>query len=111
MLNETFTTYIQFANKSTHKEDPILGSQIESTITRLCDGPAALMGMIHEVRIVDSFDRICIQIIGRDIVFPKELAEKQKSFRAATPVQKAQTVKKAIEFWDADNMKTKNLWI
>lgn len=84
MLNETFTTHITFSHGGGYlKENPIPGDKLVSTITRLCDGPAAVMGMIKEVRIVDDMDRICIHILGRNIVFPMELAERQRNFRAA----------------------------
>lgn len=69
---EMFTTHIWFIDDTGyHKEEPITADELETTIKRLCNGPAALMGIIKEVKIVDSMDRICVHIIGREIVFPK----------------------------------------
>ena len=67
---ENFTTYITFATGDSHKEDTSAG-QIMSTITRLIKGPAAQMGMIKEVKIVDMSD--CIVFLAKDnkIIFPK----------------------------------------
>ena len=66
---ESFTTHITFTSGDTHKEDTDSG-QIMSTIQRLVRGPAARMGMIKEVKIVDTWD--CIVFLARDnkIVFP-----------------------------------------
>tara|TARA_B100000676_G_C17746397_1_gene664132 strand:- start:439 stop:657 length:219 start_codon:yes stop_codon:yes gene_type:complete len=66
---ESFTTHITFTSGDTHKEDTDSG-QIMSTIQRLVRGPAAQMGMIKEVKIVDMMD--CIVFLARDnkIVFP-----------------------------------------
>ena len=68
---ETFTTHITFRSGDTHKEDPITGEKLGSTITRLLRGPAASIGMIKEVKIVDQSD--CIVFLARNnkIVFPK----------------------------------------
>lgn len=67
---ETFTTHITFTSGDTHKEDTP-ASNVVSTITRLVRGPAAQMGMIKEVKIVDQMD--CIVFLARDnnVVFPK----------------------------------------
>ncbi len=68
---ETFTTHITFTSGDSHKEDPITADKLVSTITRLVRGPAAQMGMIKEVKIVDQMD--CIVFLARDnnVVFPK----------------------------------------
>ena len=58
MLNETFTTHITFTSGDTHREEPITADKLSSTITRLLRGPAAQMGMIKEVKIVDMTDCI-----------------------------------------------------
>ncbi len=70
-MSELFTTHITFASGDTHKEDPIDASKLVSTITRLTRGPAAMMGMIKEVKIVDMSD--CIVFLAKDnkILFPK----------------------------------------
>ena len=89
MTNETFTTHITFTTGDSHKEDPITIDKIASTITRLCDGPAALMGIIQEAKIVDQNDCICVHIKGRDIVFPPRLSRRQwKARKAAKNGQK-----------------------
>ena len=81
MQNETFTTHITFTSGDSHKEEPITADKIGSTITRLCEGPAAVMGIIDRAIIVDSFDRICVEIKGRNIVYPASLGIKQRKFR------------------------------
>ena len=69
---ETFTTHITFRSGDTHKEDPITSDELGSTITRLLRGPAASIGMIKEVKIVDQMD--CIVFLARNnkIVFPPQ---------------------------------------
>ena len=84
MINETFTTHITFSENGGYlKEDPITGDKLASTIARLCDGPAAIMGMIERVVIVDVMDRVCVEIEGRNIVYPYELSLKQRTYRIA----------------------------
>ena len=75
-MADTFTTHITFSSGDTHKEDPITADKLGSTITRLVRGPAAMMGMIKEVKIVDQMD--CIVFLARDnkVVFPPNPAEK-----------------------------------
>ena len=89
MLNETFTTHITFTSGDSHREDPITADAFSSTITRLCEGPAAVMGMIKRVIIVDQSDCICLEIKGRDIVYPHGLALKQRAYRIAQKRAKA----------------------
>jgi hypothetical protein len=45
------------------------------------------MGMIKRAIIVDSMDRICVEIKGRNIVYPVQLGIQQRKYRRA---QKAQ---------------------
>lgn len=85
---EKYTTHITFVDGTSHREDPVTADQIGSTITRLCDGPAAVMGIIKRAIIVDMGDSICIEIKGRDITFPPQLAEQQRLYRAAQKNQK-----------------------
>ena len=75
---ETFTTHITFSSGDTHREDPVTADKLGSTITRLVRGPAAQMGMIKEVKIVDMMD--CIVFLARDnkILFPPNPAEKNE---------------------------------
>ena len=63
-MADTFTTHITFSSGDTHKEDPITEDKLVSTITRLIRGPAAQMGIIKEVKIVDNWD--CIVFLARD---------------------------------------------
>lgn len=83
MHNETFTTHITFISGDTHKEEPVTADKLGSTITRLCDGPAALMGIIESAIVVDSYDSVVVEIKGRDITFPPQLAQQQAAFRRA----------------------------
>ena len=77
-MADTFTTHITFASGDTHKEAPITEDKLGSTIGRLLYGPAAQMGIIKEVKIVDTMD--CIVFLARDnkIVFPPNPAEKNQ---------------------------------
>ena len=68
---DTYTTHITFTSGDTHKEDPIPASKIASSITRLMHGPAAQMGIIDEVRIVDSGDCIVFHAVQGKVIFPK----------------------------------------
>lgn len=81
MIKETFTTFITFTSGDSHVENPIPAERVLSTITRLCDGPAAQMGMIKRVIIYDNMDRVCVEIEGRDIVYPEALRLKQRYYR------------------------------
>ncbi len=77
-MADTFTTHITFTSGDTHKEDPITEDKLVSTITRLVRGPAARLGMIKEVKIVDTWD--CIVFLARDnkVLFPPNPAEKNQ---------------------------------
>jgi hypothetical protein len=86
MIKETFTTHITFTSGDSHREDPITAESLSSTITRLCDGPAAVMGIIDRAIIVDQADRICVEIKGNTIVYPMELHLKQRKHRLAVKV-------------------------
>ena len=85
---ETFTTHITFTSGDTHREDPITADKLGSTITRLCEGPAAAMGIIKRAIIVDDLDRICIEIKGRNVVYPVGLGIQQRAFRRAQKTTK-----------------------
>ena len=86
MTNETFTTHIEFWDAGSHKEDPITEDKLGSTIGRLLYGPAAQMGMIKEVKIVDQSDCIVFlartpnrfEAIANHICFPKADKKDQK---------------------------------
>ena len=85
-MTETFTTHITFTSGDTHKEEPI--TDLGSTITRLCEGPAAAMGIIKRAIIVDEMDRICVEIKGRNIVYPVQLGIQQRHWRRTQKAQK-----------------------
>jgi len=74
MNNETFTTHITFTSGDTNKEHTT-EEKLGSTITRLLRGPAAALGIIKEVKIVDQMD--CIVFLARDnkVVFPPQKAQ------------------------------------
>ena len=80
---ERFTTHITFTSGDSHREDPITADKLGSTIARLCEGPAAAMGIIKRVIIVDDLDRICVEIKGRNVVYPVSLGIEQRAFRRA----------------------------
>ena len=81
---DTLTTHITFTSGDTHREDPITADKLGSTITRLVQGPAAQMGIIKEVRIVDGWD--CTVFLARTesplrlprIIFPPQAADKNQ---------------------------------
>ena len=75
---ETFTAHITFISGDSHKEDPVTSDKLHSTITRLMTGPAARMGIIDEVRIVDTADCLVFHAIKNQIVFPKAAKNKSK---------------------------------
>ena len=87
-MTETFTTHITFISGDTHVENPI--TDLGPTITRLCEGPAAAMGIIKRAIIVDELDRICVEIKGRNIVYPVKLGIQQREYRRALKAQKNQ---------------------
>ena len=75
---EHFKTYITFASGDTHVEDTP-ETALRSTIHRLLNGPAAIMRMIKEFKIVDTMD--CIVFLAKDNVvvhpsFPQSTGEK-----------------------------------
>ena len=84
---ETFTTHITFASGDTHTEDT-LESEVLSTITRLVRGPAARLGMIDEVRIVDMSDCIVFHAIRNEIIFPRTQINIKKSSMTVQTNQK-----------------------
>jgi len=66
---ENFKIHITFSSGSTHVEDHTEETLI-SAIQRLVRGPAAVSGIITEVKVVDSMD--CTNFLARDgkIIFP-----------------------------------------
>jgi hypothetical protein len=78
---EKFTTHITFKSGDTNVEPPIQASGIMPTIQRLCEGPAAAMGIIDRAIIVDQSDQICVEIKGRTVVYPMDLHLQQRAYR------------------------------
>ena len=66
---ENFTTHITFSSGDTHKEHTPEDKLIP-TIERLVAGPAARIGMIKEVKIVDTMDRMIFLARDNKILFP-----------------------------------------
>jgi len=69
---ENFKTHITFSSGDTHTEDTT-ANNLMSTVKRLTKGPAAMMGMIKEVKIIDMMDRIVFLSKNNEIIFPKNL--------------------------------------
>jgi spore germination protein GerM len=66
---EAFKVHVTFSNDDTMIEDHN-ESTLESALTRLLRGPAAMGGLISEVKVVDMLD--CTVFLAQDnkIVFP-----------------------------------------
>ena len=68
---EAFATHITFASGDSHKEDTP-EDKLASTITRLLRGPAAQMGIIREVKIVEvATDSVVFLARDNNVVFPR----------------------------------------
>ena len=70
MINENFKTHITFSTGDSHIEDTP-ASKVVSTITRLVQGPAARLGMIKEVKMVDMNDSIVFLAKDNKVLFPR----------------------------------------
>lgn len=66
---ENFKTYITFTTGDKNTENTA-ESNLISTVNRLTRGPAALLGMIDTVTIIDSMDRIVFRSKNNEIIFP-----------------------------------------
>ena len=66
---DTFKVHVKFSNDETMVEDHD-ESTLQSALQRLCRGPAAVGGLISEVKVVDMMD--CTVFLAQDnkIVFP-----------------------------------------
>ena len=64
-----FKTHVKFEDHSTVVEDTP-EDKIQDTIMRLLRGPAAQLGMIKEVRIVDTWDNTVFLARDNNVVFP-----------------------------------------
>ena len=67
---ENFKTHITFTTGDKNIEDTPEDNLV-STVKRLTSGPAALLGMIDTVEIIDDMDRIIFQSKNNEIIFPK----------------------------------------
>ena len=56
MKEETYNVHIKFTSGDRHIEPNKNWRQVMSAISRLHNGPAAKLGLIQEVRIVDMMD-------------------------------------------------------
>ncbi len=68
-MAESFKVYITFPNNQVEVEEHTEDS-LPAAIMRLIQGPAAQLGMIKEVKVVDTLD--CIVFLAKDgnIIFP-----------------------------------------
>ena len=66
---ENFKTHITFTTGDKHIEDTTEDNLV-STVSRLTSGPAALLGMIDTVEIIDVMDRIIFKSKNNKIIFP-----------------------------------------
>ena len=73
---ENFKTHITFSTGDTHTEDTTQDN-LMSTVTRLTKGPAAMMGMIESVKIIDTLGRIIFHSQNNKIIFPKNLGQQE----------------------------------
>ena len=71
-----FHTYVTFVSGDTNKEHTE-EAQLASTVQRLLRGPAAMMGIIREVKIVEVATD-CTVFLARDnrVIFPPNPAAK-----------------------------------
>ena len=100
--SETYTTHIILRDRTYTKEDPISADELADTIARLCELTPACKNVgsypvgLEEALIVDSENRFCVKIIGRDIILPLNLAARQTNFRSASDQERAAAIQEAI---------------
>ena len=72
MTKELFTIHIKFISGDTHVERHTEDSVVEA-VKRLTLGPAAQMGMIDEVKVVDTLD--CTNLLWQKgkLIWPRRL--------------------------------------
>jgi len=109
--SETFTTHIILRDRTYIKEDPISADELADTIARLCDIPepsidAKFVGL-EEALIEDGDNKVCVKIIGRDIVFPLDLASRQTNFRSASEPARAAAILEAVDIAKSKNKPAK----
>ena len=69
-MEEMFKVLVKFSNDDVMVENHNLDS-LESALSRLTRGPAAMGGLIKEVKVVDNLD--CTVFLAQDnkVVFPR----------------------------------------
>jgi len=69
-MEEMFKVLVKFSNDDVMVEDHNLDS-LKSALSRLTRGPAAMGGLISEVKVVDNLD--CTVFLAQDnkVVFPR----------------------------------------
>jgi len=68
-MNETYKVHVEFSNGDTMMEDHN-GETLQSALQRLVKGPAAMGGLITEVKVVDMFDLTVFLARNNKILFP-----------------------------------------
>ena len=99
--SKTYTTHITMRDRTYIKEEPISADELADTITRLCEIPeTSIVGKgvvgLEEALIEDSNNKVCVKIIGRDIILPLNLAARQTNFRSASDQERAAAIQEAI---------------
>ena len=101
--SETYTTHIHMRDRTYIQEEPISADELEDTITRLCELAPECKNVgsypvgLEEALIVDSENRFCVKIIGRDIILPLDLAARQTNFRSASDQERAVAIQEAVD--------------
>ena len=93
---ENFKVYITFKSGDTHVEDQPL-SNLRSSIQRLTTGPAAIAGIISEVKVVDELDCTVFHSKNNRVLFPPELAKEQLRARVKAKRDKIEEQKRATQ--------------
>tara|TARA_B100000131_G_scaffold127420_1_gene124411 strand:+ start:306 stop:521 length:216 start_codon:yes stop_codon:yes gene_type:complete len=70
-MEEKFNVHIEFSSGDRMVERDKSLPQVQSAVQRLTRGPAAMGGLIKEVRVVDMFDRMVFHSLNNKILFPK----------------------------------------
>ena len=100
--SETYTTHIILRDRTYTKEDPISADALADTIARLCELTPACKNVgsypvgLEEALIEDSDNKVCVKIIGRDIILPLDLAARQTNFRSASESDRAAAIQEAV---------------
>lgn len=68
---ETFNVHITFSNNDSFVERGKNMEELSSALKRLHHGPAAIAGLIKEVRVVDTGDFTVFHSVDGKVLFPK----------------------------------------